>query len=491
MLRKYFGYDSFRPLQGDIIDRVMAGKDAFVLMPTGSGKSICYQIPAMLRRGVGVVVSPLIALMQDQVDALQENGVRAACLNSSLTAEAAAEVIRKLLDTRIDILYVAPERLLMPGFQQQLSRVPIALFAIDEAHCVSQWGHDFRPEYLQLDTLADRFPGVPRLACTATADQRTREEILDKLRLKDGRLFVAGFDRPNIRYRVVQKNQPRQQLLRFLQTEHPGDAGIVYCLSRKRVEETAAFLNDHGIAALPYHAGLGGEVRRRHQERFLREDGLIMTATIAFGMGIDKPDVRFVAHLDLPKSLEAYYQETGRAGRDGLPADAWLCYGLQDVVMLRQMMAQSEADDLHKRREQQGLDTMLGYCEVTDCRRRVLLKYFGETLPEPCGNCDTCLEPPETFDGTVAAQKLLSCAVRTGQRFGAQHLVNVLRGSESERLIRWGHQNLSTYGIGVDMSAGEWRSVTRQLVARGYLAVDPDGYGGLRLTAAAGPILRG
>ena len=495
ILADVFGYPDFRGAQAEIIEQVVQGGDALVLMPTGGGKSLCYQVPALMRPGAGIVVSPLIALMQDQVSALRQLGLRAAFLNSTLSrvdAEYTEDLLRR---GDLDLLYIAPERLLQERTLALLESVHatggLALFAIDEAHCVSQWGHDFRPEYLQLDTLADRFPGVPRLACTATADQRTREEILDKLRLRDGRLFVAGFDRPNIRYRVVQKNQPKQQLLRFLQTEHPGDAGIVYCLSRKRVEETAAFLNDHGIAALPYHAGLGGEVRRRHQERFLREDDMVMTATIAFGMGIDKPDVRFVAHLDLPKSLEAYYQETGRAGRDGLPADAWLCYGLQDVVMLRQMMAQSEADELHKRREQQGLDTMLGYCEVTGCRRQMLLKYFGETMPEPCGNCDTCLEPPETFDGTVAAQKLLSCAVRTGQRFGAQHLVNVLRGSENERLIRWGHQNLSTYGIGVDMSAGEWRSVARQLVARGFLAVAPDGYGGLRLTGAAGPILRG
>jgi ATP-dependent DNA helicase RecQ len=491
ILRGTYGFPEFRGAQAEIIEHLTRGGDALVLMPTGGGKSLCYQIPALLRPGVGVVVSPLIALMQDQVDALRQLGIRAAFLNSTLALAEVRRVEALVARGELDLLYVAPERLLQERSLELLDRAPLALIAIDEAHCVSRWGHDFRPEYLQLDILADRYPAVPRLACTATADERTRQEILDNLRLREGRLFISGFDRPNIQYRVVQKNQPRQQLLRFLRQEHPGDAGIVYCLSRRKTEDTAAFLNDQGIPALPYHAGLAGEVRRTHQERFLREDGLVITATIAFGMGIDKPDVRFVAHLDLPKSLEAYYQETGRAGRDGLPANAWLCYGLQDVVLLRQMLARSEADERHRRREQQGLDTMLGYCEVTSCRRQVLLAYFGETLPEPCGNCDVCLEPPETFDGTVAAQKFLSCAIRTGQRFGAQHLINVLRGSENERVRQWGHDRLPTYGVGAELSAREWRSVARQLVARGLLALDPEGYGGLRVTEAARGVLKG
>ncbi|MEZ4388855.1 MAG: DNA helicase RecQ [Candidatus Krumholzibacteriia bacterium] len=493
ILRRVYGYPEFRGQQAEIIAHVTAGGDALVLMPTGGGKSLCYQIPALLRPGLGVVVSPLIALMQDQVAALRQLGLRAAFLNSSLSAADARRVEHLVQDGQLDLLYVAPERLLQERTLELLAGAAggLAVVAIDEAHCVSQWGHDFRPEYLQLDILADRFPGVPRLGCTATADERTRREILDKLGLGSGRLFVSGFDRPNIQYRVVRKDAPRQQLLRFLQQEHAGEAGIVYCMSRRRTEETAGFLNAQGVPALPYHAGLGAEVRRVNQERFLREDGLVMVATIAFGMGIDKPDVRFVAHLDLPKSLEAYYQETGRAGRDGLPADAWLCYGLQDVVVLRQMLADSEADELHRRREQQGLDTMLGYCEVVECRRRVLLRYFGDDLPAPCGNCDTCLAPPEVFDGTEAAQKVLSCAVRTGQRFGAQHLIGILRGSENERIVRLRHHELPTFGVGADLSQGEWRGVVRQLVARGYLAVDPAGYGSLQLTPLAGPVLRG
>jgi len=493
ILKRTYGYAEFRGQQAEIIDHVTAGHDALVLMPTGGGKSLCYQIPALLRPGLGVVVSPLIALMQDQVTALRQLGLRAAFLNSSLSLEDVRRVETLVVRGDLDLLYVAPERLLQERTLDLLDRAGggLSLIAIDEAHCVSQWGHDFRPEYLQLDILADRFAGAPRLGCTATADERTRQEILTKLRLGDGRLFVSGFDRPNIQYRVVRKDQPKQQLLRFLQAEHAGDAGIVYCMSRRRTEETAAFLNEHGIAALPYHAGLGSEIRRVHQERFLREDGLVMVATIAFGMGIDKPDVRFVAHLDLPKSLEAYYQETGRAGRDGLPANAWMCYGLQDVVVLRQMMADSDADELHRRREQQGLDTMLGYCEVVGCRRQMLLRYFGEDQPDPCGNCDTCLTPPEVFDGTEAAQKALSCAVRTGQRFGAQHLIGVLRGSESERILKWNHHQLPTYGVGEELSQMEWRGIIRQLVARGFLAVDAEGYGGLQLTPEAGPVLRG
>ncbi|MBD3222016.1 RecQ family ATP-dependent DNA helicase, partial [bacterium] len=404
ILRDIFGYREFRGDQAAVIEHAVGGGDALVLMPTGGGKSLCYQIPALLRPGVGVVVSPLIALMQDQVAALRQLGLRAEFLNSTLPLDEMRRVEARVRAGDLDLLYVAPERLLQDRTLALLDEAAggLSLIAIDEAHCVSQWGHDFRPEYLQLAVLADRFAATPRLACTATADGRTREEIVEKLRLSGGRVFVSGFDRPNIRYRVVRKEAPKPQLLRFLRAEHAGHAGIVYCLSRRRTEEIAAFLSDEGIAALPYHAGLGAETRRRHQERFLREDGLVIVATIAFGMGIDKPDVRFVAHLDLPKSLEAYYQETGRAGRDGLPADAWLCYGLQDVVLLRQMLAGSEADARHQRREQQSLDTMLGYCEVVECRRQVLLRYFGEELPEPCGNCDTCLDPPAIFDGTEA-----------------------------------------------------------------------------------------
>ncbi|MBE0565781.1 MAG: DNA helicase RecQ [Krumholzibacteria bacterium] len=495
ILRTVYGHAAFRGHQAEIIDHVTGGGDALLLAPTGGGKSVCYQIPALLRPGTGVVVSPLIALMQDQVRALTEVGLRAAFLNSTLSLDEVRRTEAALLRGELDLLYVAPERLLQERTLDLLDRTAagggIALFAIDEAHCVSQWGHDFRPEYLQLDMLAARFPGVPRLACTATADERTRAEIVANLRLQRGRVFVTGFDRPNLRYRVQEKDNARRQLLAFLRAEHPGDAGIVYCLSRKGTEQTAAFLVEHGVPALPYHAGLAAELRRFHQERFLREDGLVMVATIAFGMGIDKPDVRFVAHLDLPKSLEAYYQETGRAGRDGLPADAWMTYGLQDVVLLRRMLEDGDADPMHRRREGQQLDAILAWCEVTGCRRQALLRYFGEVLPEPCGNCDTCLTPPETYDGTVAAQKALSCAARTGQRFGAQHLINVLRGSRNERIERFGHDRVSTYGIGLELDVDAWRGVFRQLVAAGLLAVDPDGYGGLRLTEAAWPVLRG
>jgi ATP-dependent DNA helicase RecQ len=498
ILRTTYGYSAFRGHQAAVVDHLVGGGDALLLMPTGGGKSVCYQIPSLLRGGTGVVVSPLIALMQDQVDALLQLGIRAAFLNSSLALAEADRVEAQLRRGELDLLYVAPERLLQERTLALLDEVQaaetpagLALFAIDEAHCVSQWGHDFRPEYLQLDVLAERYPGVPRLACTATADERTRAEILDNLRLSEGRVFIDGFDRPNIRYRVVPKNNPRRQLLAFLQNEHPGEAGIIYCLARKKTEETARFLNEQGIAAVPYHAGLTAGIRRTHQERFLREEGLVVCATIAFGMGIDKPDVRFVAHLDLPKSIEGYYQETGRAGRDGLPADAWLCYGLQDVVMLRKLADLSEGDEMHRRRTSQQLDTMLGYCEVTDCRRQRLLAHFGETMPEPCGNCDTCLNPPVTFDGTVVAQKALSCVARTGQRFGAQHVIDVLRGGQSERVLRFGHDRLSTYAIGEDLDVFAWRSVFRQLVAQGLLALDPEGYGGLRLTPDSGAVLRG
>ena len=498
VLRRVFGHHDFRPHQREIVEHVLAGGDALLVMPTGGGKSLCYQVPALLRPGTGIVVSPLIALMQDQVAALRQAGVRAAFLNSTLPPADQHRVETLLRHGELDLLYVAPERLLQERTLALLAAVRdagppagLALFAIDEAHCVSQWGHDFRPEYLQLDVLAERFPGVPRLACTATADAPTRREIVERLRLRDGRVFVTGFDRPNIRYRVVPRSDPHRQLLAFLRDEHPGEAGIVYRLTRRSVEQTAARLQKEGIAALPYHAGLDKATRERHQERFLREDGLVMVATIAFGMGIDKPDVRFVAHLDLPRSLEAYYQETGRAGRDGLPADAWLAYGLQDVVLLRRMVESGEADPLHKRRGMQRLDAMLGYCEAVTCRRRVLLAYFGEELPAPCGNCDNCLSPPETFDGTELAQKALSCVARTGQRFGAGHVIDVLRGAATERIRRLGHDRLSTYGIGADLDPFAWRGVFRQLVARGLLAPAPDGYGALRLTDAARPVLRG
>ena len=500
ILNTVYGYPAFRGHQAEVVDHLTAGGDALLLMPTGGGKSVCYQIPALLREGTGIVVSPLIALMQDQVDALRLIGLRAAFLNSTLSLDDVRLTEELLRRGELDLLYVAPERLLQERTLALLDEIRagtgLALFAIDEAHCVSQWGHDFRPEYLQLDILASRYPGVPRLACTATADERTRVEILENLKLGTGRVFVGGFDRPNIRYSVVPKDNSRRQLLDFLRNEHDRDAGIVYCLSRKRTEETAAFLSQNGIEALPYHAGMAADARRRHQERFLREDGLVICATIAFGMGIDKPDVRFVAHVDLPKSVEGYYQETGRAGRDGLPADAWLCYGLQDVVMLNKIAENSGSDDqpvdeMHRRRQRQQLDAMLGYCEIVDCRRQMLLAYFGEDLPEPCGNCDTCLAPPETYDGTVAAQKVLSCVARTGQRFGAQHIIDVLRGSQNERIRRFGHDQLPTHGVGQEFDAFAWRSVVRQLVAQGILALDPEGFGGLKLTAASRPVLQG
>lgn len=491
ILNTVFGYDQFRGHQSDAIEQLIGGESCLVLMPTGGGKSLCYQIPAMVRSGVGVVVSPLIALMQDQVSALHLAGVEAACLNSTLDPRTAAEVEGRLVRGDLDLIYIAPERLLQDRTLELLARAPLALFAVDEAHCISRWGHDFRPEYLKLDTLRAQFPQIPLLACTATADDRTRAEIVDKLQLPPQNVFISGFDRPNIQYRVTQKQNERSQLLAFLRREHDGHAGIVYCLSRKRVEKTADYLRTQGLTALPYHAGLPKAVRQQNQERFLREDGVIIVATIAFGMGIDKPDVRFVAHLDLPKSIEAYYQETGRAGRDGLPATAWLIYGMQDVIMQRKMAQDSEADQMHKRLDTQKLDAMLGYCEIVSCRRQNLLAYFGETLPDPCGNCDTCLEPVDTFDATVEAQKLLSCAVRTGQRFGAVYLIEVLRGSEGERIRRFGHDQLSTYGIGEDLDAWQWRSIVRQIVARGLLAVDTEGYGGLQLTDLARPVLKG
>jgi ATP-dependent DNA helicase RecQ len=491
VLRSVFGYPAFRGHQEEIVRHVVAGGDALVLMPTGGGKSLCFQIPSLVRPGVGVVVSPLIALMKDQVDALRQLGVRAEALNSTLAAPEARRVEGRFAAGELDLLYVAPERLLTERFLALAGRAPLALFAIDEAHCVSQWGHDFRPEYLGLSSLAERFPGVPRIALTATADGPTRGEIVERLRLGGARRFVAGFDRPNIRYRVVPKENPRQQLLAFLRADHPGDAGIVYCLSRRRAEETAAWLRERDFEALPYHAGMDPAARQAHQERFLLEEGVVVVATVAFGMGIDKPNVRFVAHLDLPKSLEAYYQETGRAGRDGLPADAWLAYGMADVALLGQMLAASDADEAHKRLERRKLDAMLGYCEASECRRRVLLGYFGEEMPEPCGNCDTCLEPVETWDATVAAQKALSCVFRTGQRFGVVHLVDVLLGRNTERVGRWGHDRVSTYGIGAELDDRGWRSVFRQLAARGLVTVDHEAHGALRLTERSGAALRG
>ncbi len=491
LLDRVFGYTSFRGAQQQIIERVIDGGDALVLMPTGGGKSLCYQIPALIRPGVAVVVSPLIALMQDQVDALRQLGVRAAFLNSSLPFDQAQAVERALLSGELDLVYVAPERLLTERFLTLLERMTVALFAIDEAHCVSQWGHDFRPEYIQLHLLHERWPDVPRIALTATADTPTRNEIVTRLKLEQAEQFISSFDRPNIRYRVVQKDQPRRQLLRFLHDEHPGDSGIVYCLSRRKVDETAEVLRDQGFNALPYHAGLPPETRRRHQAEFLRGEGVIVVATIAFGMGIDKPDVRFVAHLDLPKSLEAYYQETGRAGRDSLAADAWMTYGIGDVVTLRRFIESSEAEERFKRVELHKLNAMLGYCETTECRRQVLLNYFGQPLAEPCGNCDTCLTPVETWDGTVAAQKAMSCIYRTEMRFGMNYLIDVLLGKDIERIRRFGHDRISTYGIGKELSVDQWKSVYRQLVAAGLIMVDMEGHGSLKLTEQSRPVLRG
>jgi ATP-dependent DNA helicase RecQ len=488
-LQRVFGYSAFRGHQQTIVEHLAAGHDALVLMPTGAGKSLCYQVPSLLREGTGIVVSPLIALMQDQVDALRQLGVRAAFLNSSLEAAEAAQVEQALLGGELDLLYVAPERLLTGRFLSLLDRSRIALFAIDEAHCVSAWGHDFRREYLELALLHERWPDVPRIALTATADPPTQREIAERLNLVDAQRFVSSFDRPNIRYTVVQKDNARHQLRDMLRN-HKGEAGIVYCLSRKRVEQFADYLAEQGFNALPYHAGLDAGVRAHNQRRFLREDGIVMVATIAFGMGIDKPDVRFVAHVDLPKSMEGYYQETGRAGRDGEAAEAWLCYGLGDVVLLKQMIEQSEAGEERKRLERRKLDQLLGYCESTQCRRQVLLAGFGETYPHDCGNCDNCLSPAETWDATEAAQKALSCVYRSGQRFGVNHVIDVLRGSQSERIQQCGHEHLTTYGIGKDLDATTWRSVFRQLVACGLLEVEAE-FGSLRLTEGSRAVLRG
>jgi ATP-dependent DNA helicase RecQ len=489
VLRSTFGYDQFRGPQAEVIGHVLNGGDALVLMPTGGGKSLCYQVPALVRPGVAVVISPLIALMQNQVDKLVELGVRAAFLNSTLTPRAAAQVEARLLRGELDMLYVAPERLTMEPTLELLARCKLALFAVDEAHCISQWGHDFRKDYLELSLLRDRFPDVPRIALTATADERTRLEIVNRLKLRDARIFISSFNRPNIQYRITEKTQAREQLLELIETEHPSDCGIVYCLARNTVDRVAAWLVKKGRNAIAYHAGMPAEARARNLDRFLKEDGVIVVATIAFGMGIDKPDVRFVAHLDLPKNLEAYYQETGRAGRDGLPATAWMAYGVQDVVMLRQMLDQSTGADAYKRVEYQKLQSMLGFCEVTSCRRQVLLAYFGETLAEPCGNCDVCLGGVDLWDATVEAQKALSCAFRTGQRFGVSHLVDVLLGKETERVRTLGHDRVTTFGIGKDHSEQVWRSVFRQVIASGLVRVDE--FGSLRLHETAGPVLRG
>ncbi|TYT23078.1 DNA helicase RecQ [Luteimonas viscosa] len=490
LLRRVFGHAAFRGEQAAIVDHIAGGQDALVLMPTGGGKSLCYQLPALLREGTAIVVSPLIALMQDQVDALRQLGVRAACLNSTLDAEAAQAVERQLLAGELDLLYVAPERLLTARFMSLLDRARLALFAIDEAHCVSQWGHDFRPEYRELTVLHERWPDVPRIALTATADPPTQREIAERLQLQDARRFVNSFDRPNIRYTVVHKENAKRQLLDFLQA-HPGAAGIVYCLSRRKVDETAQFLAAQGIDALPYHAGLDAATRAANQRRFLREEGVVMVATIAFGMGIDKPDVRFVAHVDLPKSIEGYYQETGRAGRDGEPSDAWMCYGLGDLVLLRQMIEQSESGPERKRLEHRKLDALVGYCESMRCRRQGLLANFGESHPGACGNCDNCLQPPEAWDATEPARKALSCVYRTGQRFGAAHLIDVLRGGDGERVRQFGHDRLGVHGIGTELDARTWRGVFRQLVAHGLLEVDAEGHGGLRLAEASRAVLRG
>ncbi|MHB1058252.1 MAG: DNA helicase RecQ [Rhodanobacter sp.] len=490
LLQSVFGYPSFRGQQQAVVEHLGEGGDALVLMPTGGGKSLCYQIPALMRQGTGIVVSPLIALMQDQVDALREAGVAAAFLNSSLAADEQREVERQLLAGELNLLYVAPERLLTPRFLGQLERTEVALFAIDEAHCVSQWGHDFRPEYRELAILHQRFPDVPRIALTATADPRTREEIVERLSLRDARQFVSSFDRPNIGYRVGLRHNAKRQLGEFLQGRQ-GESGIVYCLSRRKVDDTAQWLAEMGVEALPYHAGLDAATRAKNQQRFLREDGVVMVATVAFGMGIDKPDVRFVAHLDLPRSIEGYYQETGRAGRDGLPAEAWMIYGLSDVVTMSQMIAQSESADERKRVERQKLESLLAYAEATDCRRQLLLGAFGETYPGPCGHCDNCIAPPKTWDATVPAQKALSAVYRTGQRFGSGHVIDVLRGEETERVLGLDHHRLSTFGIGAEMDEKQWRSVFRQLLAAGLLEADAEGYGTLRLTAASRSVLSG
>ncbi|HDY84178.1 hypothetical protein LCGC14_0685200 [marine sediment metagenome] len=491
ILKSIFGYDDFRHAQHDIIQTLLEGNDALVLMPTGGGKSLCYQIPALVRQGTAIVISPLIALMQDQVDALRQLGIKAAFLNSSLSQNEAYSVQQQLLNGELDLLYLAPERMQNSAMLSLLDRCQLSLFAIDEAHCVSQWGHDFRPDYQQLKLLHQRYPTIPRIALTATADKRTRDEIIKQLQLEDARVFVNSFDRPNIHYAISEGNNAKQRLWQFIDDNHPQDAGIVYCLSRKKVEETASWLAEQGRDALPYHAGLPQEVRQRNQQRFLRDEAVIIVATIAFGMGIDKPDVRFVAHLNLPKSIEAYYQETGRAGRDGAPANAWMAYGLQDVITLRQFMQDSKADEAHKQMEHHKLESMLGLCELITCRRQSLLTYFDETSPEPCGNCDNCLQPPAKWDGTESAQKALSCIYRTEQRFGVNYIVDILHGKTDERIQRNGHDKISTFGIGKDTVITEWRSLFRQLIALGYIDIDVERHGALCLTEKCRGILRG
>ncbi|MCP4788955.1 MAG: DNA helicase RecQ [Gammaproteobacteria bacterium] len=491
LLLNLFGYEQFRGQQAAIINHLVDGGDALVLMPTGGGKSLCFQIPALIRPGMGVVISPLIALMQDQVMALQQLGVKAQTLHSAMDWQTQQHIEQQALNGELQMLYVSPERLLSQRCLDMLKAVPISLFAIDEAHCVSQWGHDFRPEYLQLDCLQQSFPKVPRVALTATADGPTQAEMVKRLHLQQAQQFISSFDRPNIRYRVLQKQKGKQQLLHFIQSQHQDSAGIVYCGSRKKVDELAHWLSQSGVTALPYHAGMSADHRNQNQTRFLQEDGLVMVATIAFGMGIDKPNVRFVAHTDLPKSIESYYQETGRAGRDGLPADAWMIYGLQDVVWLRQRLLESEMDEAIKRSEQGKLDAMLGLCEVTSCRRQVLLAYFGENLKDACGNCDNCLEPVATFDGTEVARKALSCVYRSGQRFGVSHLVDILLGKPTDKIKQASHDKLSTFAIGQELDQKQWRSVFRQLLAQGMIASDPTVYGGIKLMPQCRPLLKG
>jgi len=491
VLRSVFGYDTFRRAQEPIINRLVEGGSALVVMPTGGGKSLCYQIPALIREGVGVVISPLVALMHDQVAALQQVGVEAACLHAGQSHHERRELRARLRQNTLDLLYVAPERVTTASFATLLDHAPIALFAIDEVHCMSQWGHDFRPDYLALADLRTRFPNVPLIGATATADTDTQADLLDRLHLSDNALFVTGFDRPNIRYTVTRKDRPKHQLRRFLQKRHAGEAGIVYCRTRNKVETVAAWLSERGMRAVPYHAGLPDATRNKHQQQFLHDDGLVVVATVAFGMGIDKPDVRFVAHLDPPSTLEAYYQETGRAGRDGRPADAWMTYRYGDIVRLHQFLDRSDANDAHTWAQRHKLNALFGYCETTECRRQVLLRYFGEDPPEPCGNCDTCLNPVDTWDGTVPAQKVLSCIARTGQRFGAGHITDVLLGRNTEKIRRHGHDTLSTYDIGDELNKKGWKSVIRQLVATRLLEVDVSGYGALKLTPRCKPVLQG